>query len=99
MADFGRGDPEVLAGKSVFFFSAPTEVAELWVRCVAIESGQRVDWGFFCGRAAVSFLGDERRVRDAITKLRPALAETMRLLNKDRYGIDHAEGGGFVEEA
>lgn len=69
----GSCDPEVYEGDAVCYFVAPSEEAEKWVRAVAKESGQRVDWHYMAGRAVVRFLGDELKVRRAIIKLKPDL--------------------------
>jgi hypothetical protein len=47
--------------------------AETWVRSVAEESGQRVDWHYYGGRVVVLVLGDYSRARCAAEKLAPTL--------------------------
>jgi hypothetical protein len=44
---------------------------EDWVKKVAQESGQRVDWSFMGGRAVVKALGDIDRVKTVIQTLMP----------------------------
>jgi hypothetical protein len=51
--------------------SIPSCAMEGWVKKVAAESGQPVDWHFAGGRAVVLALGDTDRVRAAMEKLRP----------------------------
>lgn len=74
MTNKERCDPEVFSkGHVVCHFHAEADVTEAWVRKVAEESGQRVDWSYFAGYAGVKFIGDEQRVRSAVEKLRPLL--------------------------
>lgn len=49
----------------------PNNAMEGWVKKVATESGQPVDWHFFGGRACIKALGDLAKVREAIRKLLP----------------------------
>jgi hypothetical protein len=68
-----RGDPEVLAGPSVCVFHLNARDTEAWVLKVRERSGQRVDWGYSCGYAIVSYLGDRAAVLRAIHELRHEL--------------------------
>jgi hypothetical protein len=69
-----RCDAEIFQdGEIVCHFHAPAEPTEVWVRLVAATSGQRVDWSYCAGYAAVRFLGDEKLVRAAVGMLRPLL--------------------------
>lgn len=71
-----RCDEEVFKkGDSVCTIDACMHRAEQWVREVARESGQRVDWHYSGGIANVLYLGDYARVQAAVTKLAPKLAE------------------------
>lgn len=60
-------------GKGICIFHAGSAVTERWVKAVAAESGQRVDWHYSGGIVNVLFIGDYERVRAAIEYLRPAL--------------------------
>ncbi len=51
--------------------SIPSNAMERWVRSVAEDSGQRVDWHFVGGRAVVKALGDLDAVRASIARLMP----------------------------
>ena len=51
---------------------------EQWVRNVAENSGQPVDWHFVGGRAVVKALGDTVKVRSAMDDLFPRLEELRR---------------------
>lgn len=39
---------------------------ETWVKKISIDSGQKVDWHYFGGRAIILALGDMAKVREAI---------------------------------
>lgn len=59
-------------GAYVFLgWGIPSEKMEKWVREVAIQSGQRVDWHWFGGRAVVKALGDIEKVNQTIRDLLP----------------------------
>lgn len=60
-------------GEAICHFHASAAVTEPWVRKVAAESGQRVDWHYMAGRATVRYLGDRERVRSAVERLKPEL--------------------------
>ncbi len=68
-------DPEIYAkGITVFVLaSMSTNDIESWVRLLAVESGEPVDWHFVGGRACVRTTGDIGNVRTAIRKLTPIL--------------------------
>lgn len=51
--------------------SIEPEKFDVWVRKVAKESGQQVDWYYFGGTAVVKALGDIEKVRAVIQKLEP----------------------------
>lgn len=74
-----RGSPPPCArdiyenGRCICAFHAGAVATEAWVKRVAAESGQRVDWHYVGGHARVLFVGDEKRVRDAVVKLRHAI--------------------------
>ncbi len=71
-----RCDPDLFnSGEAICCFHAASKPTEEWVQKVAIESGQRVDWHYSGGYANVLFLGDYAKVRAAVEKLRPELAE------------------------
>ncbi len=65
-------NPEIFAkGEQVFLTnSIPSNAMEGWVRKVAKESGQPVDWHFAGGHARVLALGDLKKVGAAIAKLK-----------------------------
>jgi hypothetical protein len=63
-------DPEVYKkGKPICMFHAPSVPTEEWVRKVAAESGDRVDWHYVGGYAIVKFIGDREKVERAVIKL------------------------------
>jgi hypothetical protein len=65
-------DPEVFTeGVCVLItHSIPPNAMDEWVRKVAETSSQRVDWYFAGGRAVVKAIGDLKKVRAALEKLR-----------------------------
>lgn len=79
-----RGDSEVLAGPSVCVFHLNARDTEAWVVKVRERSGQRVDWGYSCGYAIVSYLGDREAVLKAMRELRHELvgAERFRIYSQ-----------------
>jgi len=82
-----RCDPDVHAnGKAIFVtHTIPTAELNRWVDLVAQVSEQKVDWGYVGGRAAIKFVGDEDRVKDAIRMLKPMHDEMYRKAAKS-YG-------------
>jgi hypothetical protein len=67
-------DSEVFSkGHSVAMLNACMHRAEMWVRAVAWESGQRVDWHYTGGVVNVLYLGDHAKVLAAVEKLLPDL--------------------------
>ena len=60
-------------GELVCVLDSNKSNAETWVRSVAAESGQRVDWHYYGGRVVVLVLGDYSRARCAAEKLAPTL--------------------------
>ncbi len=66
-------DPEIYKSGEVVFVTntIPSNAMEQWVRAVAKESGQPVDWHFVGGRAVVLALGNTLRVKVAIRTLLP----------------------------
>lgn len=75
-------------GTAVFMtHSIPSNAMEKWVKHVAEESGQRVDWTFAGGRAVVKAIGDIPRVVEAIKRLLPEHDALYREAVK-RYGDD-----------
>lgn len=75
MTDIARSvcDPEVYQrGKAVFLtHTLPSKALEAWVKEVARDSGQQVDWHWIAGRALVKCLGDWHKVQRSLLKLRP----------------------------
>ncbi len=49
----------------------PAAVIERWVRAIAADSGQKVDWHYAAGRAIILVLGDFEKARDSMTFLWP----------------------------
>lgn len=49
----------------------PSNAMEGWVKKVAEQSGQRVDWHFVGGHACVLALGDIDKVKETIEALMP----------------------------
>jgi hypothetical protein len=49
--------------------SIPAKQIETWVRKIAKESKQKVDWHYFGGRAVIKALGDIDGVKETINKL------------------------------
>jgi hypothetical protein len=39
---------------------------EDWVQIISVESGQKVDWHWYAGRAAIKALGNIKQVKSAI---------------------------------
>jgi hypothetical protein len=67
-------DAKIFAhGKAVCTFHAASECIEPWVKRVATESGQPVDWHYCGGYAVVLYLGDYASVRAAVERLKPDL--------------------------
>lgn len=63
-----------MATNGVFVFmthTIPSNSMEAWVRSVAKDSKQKVDWHFCGGRAVVLTLGDVKKVQASIEKLLP----------------------------
>lgn len=66
-------DNEVFENGTCIFIgdSVPSNAMEGWVKQVATDSRQRVDWHFVAGRAVVKALGDIDQARASLTKLLP----------------------------
>ncbi|MCX6746147.1 MAG: hypothetical protein NTX00_03990 [Candidatus Parcubacteria bacterium] len=83
-----RCDPKVYK-KGIHVFtthSIPSEKIEEWVKKIAQQSGQKVDWHYFAGRAIVKALGNIEKVRAAIKELMPEHEQLM----KEAVGPDLA---------
>lgn len=65
-------DKEVYENGSQIFLthSIPAKKIEKWIKAVAKESGQKVDWHYVGGRAVILALGDLKKVYSALTNLR-----------------------------
>jgi hypothetical protein len=65
-------DDEVFKnGEHVFLtHSLSSEVIEGWVKAIAKDCGQKVDWHWAGGRASILTLGDPKKTRASIKKLR-----------------------------
>lgn len=66
-------DPDIFArGELVFQTDTiPSNAMEKWVKQIAEQSGQQVDWHFAGGRARVLALGDVKKVKQTIVDLLP----------------------------
>jgi hypothetical protein len=74
LPDPERCDQDIFSyGELVCVLDSNKSNAEAWVRSVAAESGQRVDWHYYGGRVIVLVLGDYSRARCAAEKLAPTL--------------------------
>ncbi len=67
----------------------PSNSMEAWVKSVAADSGQDVDWHFVGGRACVKTLGDVGLVQASIRKLMPHHDERFSRASKAIMGEDH----------
>jgi hypothetical protein len=60
---------------------------EEWVQKIALDSGQKVDWHMFAGRASILALGNLDKVRQAIVKNRDMhdkfLQEALQVYHKE----------------
>ncbi len=63
-------------GHSIVVLDGCSYRVEQWVKAVAKESGQPVDWHYTGGRANVLYLGDYDKIQAAIKTLTPELAKT-----------------------
>lgn len=96
-------DTEIFENGTAVFIthSIASNAMEGWVRRVAEESGQRVDWHFTGGRAVVKAIGDLHRVCDAVERLLPEhdalFREAMLELGPDY--VDHIPPGCWVAES
>lgn len=85
-------DSEVFAKGAVVCSTngIPSNAMESWVKKVAAESGQRVDWHFARGTAIVLALGDIAKVKEAIVKLTPEHDELYLRAVEKALGKDYA---------
>ena len=69
-----RCDPEVSRdGKTLCYCDSPSETMERWVYHIRWVSGhEKIDWGYSCGRAFVSYIGDYEKIFEAAKMLYPA---------------------------
>lgn len=74
-------------GKGICIFHASPKLTERWVRRVAAESGQRVDWHYSCGWVNMLYLGDYEKVRAAVEKLQPALLRSAKRAKEPVVGF------------
>lgn len=77
-------------GKSLASVSASSRAAEAWVKRVAKESGQRVDWHYSGGRVHVLVLGDHAAALAVAQRLAPALGDNgvvLRWFDEDSAGL------------
>lgn len=79
-------DQEIYTSGATVFIThlIPSNAMDQWVKSVAEESNQKVDWHFAGGRAVVKALGDLHKVRAAILELIP---EHNRLQKKEHDKI------------
>ena len=73
-------DPKLFSEGSVVFVTSSIGscAIERWVKDIAEESGQPVDWSWHGGRAVILALGDLDAVCKAITKFMPVHDELYR---------------------
>jgi hypothetical protein len=96
MSSFPDCDPEIFKnGLAVCTFAAPSAVTEPWVKKVAADSGQRVDWHYSGGRVNMLYLGDYASVRASVEKLLPELDAACRAHHRaerddedEDYGVE-----------
>lgn len=71
----GVCDPRIYTeGNEVAVITGPRSFTlDAWIREVATRSGQLVDWHYVGGRARVLYIGDRKRVIDALAELWPQL--------------------------
>lgn len=72
-----RCDSEVFKTGQSLALDARSAAAEPWVRQVALESGQRVDWHYSGGVAHVLVLGDHAGALEVAKRLAPKLDGTV----------------------
>lgn len=79
-------------GIEVFFtHTIDAEDVERWVQKIAEESGQKVDWHYYAGRAIVLAIGDTEKVKAAICNNRQ--------MHDEMYSkAVHALGVSFTDE-
>lgn len=65
-------------GETAGWIDACSYIAEQWVKKIAAESGQRVDWHYVGGRGVIRFIGDRAKVMSAIGKLEPDLVKRVK---------------------
>lgn len=73
-------DDEIYRTGSVVFqtYGVSSNRMESWVKNIARDSGQRVDWLFVAGCAVVKAIGDLAAVHKSIESNMPELAELQR---------------------
>ena len=77
-------------GTEVFLtHTIATKDIEEWIKKVAKESGQKVDWYYAGGRAFVLALGDIDKVKETLKKLRPEHDELYRKASAQYMGDDY----------
>lgn len=65
-------------GETAGWIDACSYIAEQWVKHVAAESGQRVDWHYAGGRAVIRFIGDRAKVLAAMGALESELHKVVK---------------------
>ena len=70
-------------GKGICCINACMHRAELWVKAVAGQSGQAVDWHYSGGIVNVLYLGDYDKVLDAVKLLESDLSKPLERMNKE----------------
>lgn len=78
-------------GHAICALDACMHRAELWVKTVAAESGQRMDWHYSGGRANVLYIGDYDKVSDAVKHLTTDLSKHVPLKKNECGSCDGDE--------
>lgn len=91
-------DPDIYQRGEVVLVthSIPSQAIEAWVRCVAVLSGEPVDWHWAGGRAAVRTTGDRGAVEQAITLLKPALDQLLAIATREIRATNDGQGTASV---
>lgn len=75
-------------GSTVFVVGDWTsEKMDEWVKKVAKQSGEKVDWHYEGGRARIRGLGDLEKIRNTIKAMLPELNEGITAHKKSIYGF------------
>ena len=79
-------------GTEVFFtHTIAADDVEKWVRTIAQESGQQVDWHYYAGRAIILAIGD-------LTKVKTAICNNRAMHDTFYSQAVHALGSDFTDD-